>query len=141
MTKLFLCLIFVSGILNHGTAQAECDVLPLTSTPEVNAIVQEKMSTGWFPLTEARCKFLKERKLRLHVSSHSLIHAGVTTAWVSLRLARKDGLLSEASTLSTQLETGGASSVLAGQLVIKALEATILNLPYEKAARELAGQR
>lgn len=128
----------VSGMLFHATqAAAACSVLNST-TPRVREIVGQQ---GGWPISNAKCEFLKKNNLYLNVKAESTVLAGSSVGWAVVSLVSEDNVASDETHSSTYVNSSVASMDRANQLTITALKDAINGLDFEKAAGEITAYR
>lgn len=132
----FAFLLSTSLYAATAAASSACPSVPVTTSPQINSLV--KLKGGW-PISEAQCAFLHKHNLQLHVTADAKVLSGASVAWVALRLARKDRLVSGEFMSSTHVDSGRADSSRAEELLYLSLESTIAQMDYEGAARSLDG--
>lgn len=119
-------------------AQAACTLKDIT-TDNVRRIVN---ANGGWPIADAQCAILNEKKLALAVASHSTVLDGASIAWVSLALADAAlNIRSDALSQSTRVNTKEASMDVAEEMQYAAIESAMKVLDFNKAVREIDAYR
>lgn len=100
----------------------------------VNAFVKEK---GGYPLGDKECAMLNENGMSLWVDAHSAVLNGINVGSATVAVW-KDGVVSDASGQSTQVNSGGVGSQnIANDRMFDAIRAAIKSLNFEKAINEV----
>lgn len=113
---------------------AQACIVMNSSSPDVRETVDQ---LGGWPITDAKCEFLKKRNLYLAVSATKTVLNGTSVGWASIRLLNKDNVSSDASMRSTHVHSEASMNV-AEKMMYEALRDSIARLDFEVAANEVA---
>lgn len=136
MKKTFFAVLTLLAVL--PAAQAACHLKDIT-TENVRRVVN---ANGGWPIADAQCAILNEKKLALAVASNSTVLDGASVAWVSLALADAAlNIRSDALGQSTRVNAKEASMDIAEEMQYAAIESAMKVLDFNKAVREIDAYR
>ena len=136
MKKIFFTALTLLAVL--PAAQAGCPMKDST-TPDVRRVVN---AHGGWPISDAQCAILNEKKLSLSATGDTTVLDGVSIAWVSVTLADVAlNIHADAIGLATRVNVKKASMDVAENMQYDAIEAAVKALDFGKAAREIDAYR
>ena len=136
MKEIFFAALTLLAVL--PAAQAGCPMKDST-TADIRRVVN---ANGGWPISDAQCALLNEKKLLLAVTGDATVLDGVSVAWISVSLADSAlNIHADAIGMSTQVNAKKASMDVAEKMQYAAIEAAVKALDFNKAVREIDAYR